>query len=458
VYWGAYWSGAGAAERTSYDQAWNAVGNDPAFYARLAEYSTRTLTIQTGAWTGSTVANTSLASGALVTEAQIQQELAAEIAAGTAPARTDNNIYVIMIPPGVTSQLDSENNFAGHHGQFLDSHSQPIRYAVITYSTDKDYSDPVISHEISEAITDPDLSNGWFDTSGSEVGDLCRFSYAQLDGVQIEEIFSQRLCQCIAVLPPSTDAGTDSSTDSSTDSGKTPNACTAAAWNASSAYPGGSVVSFNGNQYTAAYWNQGMEPDLHNGPAGSGQQWLPPVSCQPTSCVPACSGKQCGSDGCGGVCGTCASGQTCSASNQCVGSCVPACSGKQCGSDGCGGVCGTCASGQTCSASNQCVSSCVPACSGKQCGSDGCGGVCGTCASGQTCTSAGLCQASPPPPPVGCGRLSPWDPNKPWYDYQVGEEHTGSNNHRYVCKSVGYCIYDPTSQNGSFGWTDAGPC
>jgi hypothetical protein len=164
------------------------------------------------------------------------------------------------------------------------------------------------------------------------------------------------------------------------------------------------------------------------------------ISC---SCTPQCSGKQCGSDGCGGTCGTCATGQTCSASGQCTGSCTPQCSGKQCGSDGCGGSCGTCATGQICSPTGQCGGgcahpicstgtklasgcdpcvtnicgsdsfccstswdstcvgevasicnidcSCTPQCSGKQCGSDGCGGSCGTCASGQTCNASGQC-------------------------------------------------------------------
>src|SRR5262249_8004006 len=32
------------------------------------------------------------------------------------------------------------------------------------------------------------------------------------------------------------------------------------------------------------------------------------------ACTPSCSGKQCGGDGCGGTCGTCASGQVCNAS------------------------------------------------------------------------------------------------------------------------------------------------
>jgi hypothetical protein len=35
-------------------------------------------------------------------------------------------------------------------------------------------------------------------------------------------------------------------------------------------------------------------------------------------CIPNCSGKVCGSDGCGGSCGSCSSGQSCNASGQCV--------------------------------------------------------------------------------------------------------------------------------------------
>ncbi len=92
-------------------------------------------------------------------------------------------------------------------------------------------------------------------------------------------------------------------------------------------------------------------------------------SCTPTTCGTAVCGSK--SDGCGGTlsCGTCASGQTCNSSNQCVASCSPAtCSslGKNCGSvsDGCGGTlsCGTCGSGETCSA-NVCTT--TASCSGS---------------------------------------------------------------------------------------------
>ncbi len=68
-------------------------------------------------------------------------------------------------------------------------------------------------------------------------------------------------------------------------------------------------------------------------------------------------GFNCGTlnDNCGGTldCGTCASDETC-VSNVCTTVCVPDCTGKVCGDNGCGGSCGTCASDETC-VSNVCI-------------------------------------------------------------------------------------------------------
>lgn len=111
------------------------------------------------------------------------------------------------------------------------------------------------------------------------------------------------------------------------------------------------------------------------------------------ACTPQCAGKQCGSDGCGGTCGTCPSGQACSASSQC--GCVPQCGGKQCGADGCGGSCGQCGANQTCTTAGVCA--CTPSCSGRSCGPDGCGGSCGSCGAGQFCSGAGSCVAGTDP-------------------------------------------------------------
>ncbi|MFO0749048.1 MAG: hypothetical protein U1F43_25800 [Myxococcota bacterium] len=127
------------------------------------------------------------------------------------------------------------------------------------------------------------------------------------------------------------------------------------------------------------------------------------------ACEPQCGGKTCGDDSCGGSCGSCDANETCGGNGQCgcpttscggaccdAGDkcfqsecCTPRCSGKECGSDGCGGTCGTCGSGETCGSGGQCT--CTPDCSGKECGDNGCGGSCGSCGSGETCNAAGQC-------------------------------------------------------------------
>ncbi|MBM4395068.1 MAG: hypothetical protein FJ087_05205 [Deltaproteobacteria bacterium] len=185
------------------------------------------------------------------------------------------------------------------------------------------------------------------------------------------------------------------------------------------------------------------------------------------TCVPRCSNRECGSDGCGGSCGTCGTGQVCQATEKgdrkC---CTPQCEGKNCGDDGCGGSCGTCEEGQTCHPlldrclwcnsvpENGCCSGpyvvrcswngavgaldcgttcgwdpdaseyacdteggseptgkypkecdfvCKPQCAGAECGSDGCGGSCGTCGAGQVCTDGTCCTPSCPSGDWSCG-------------------------------------------------------
>lgn len=71
--------------------------------------------------------------------------------------------------------------------------------------------------------------------------------------------------------------------------------------------------------------------------------------------------------------------------NYCSGFCTSNCSGLQCGSDGCGGNCGTCASGEICNSSGQCVSdgggasacdTCLSSCRGLPGCCTGCGCIC----------------------------------------------------------------------------------
>jgi len=84
-----------------------------------------------------------------------------------------------------------------------------------------------------------------------------------------------------------------------------------------------------------------------------------------TNCVDTCTSLsfECGThDICGTSesCGTCGTGETCN-SGTCE--CVPDCTGKSCGTDGCGGNCGTCETYEQCDAQQQCILMCVDSCS-----------------------------------------------------------------------------------------------
>lgn len=121
-------------------------------------------------------------------------------------------------------------------------------------------------------------------------------------------------------------------------------------------------------------------------------------------CQPDCSGKKCGSDGCGGICGTCSDDKDCSSDGKCLSKCVPNCVGKCGGDDGCGGTCKSfCILPLTCGGSgiaNVCGlasentnnQTCAPDCVGKCGGPDGCGGTCAnTCCSGYACSNSVKC-------------------------------------------------------------------
>jgi hypothetical protein len=83
------------------------------------------------------------------------------------------------------------------------------------------------------------------------------------------------------------------------------------------------------------------------------------------ACTASCENLACGDDGCGGVCGVCAPGTSCTEAGQCE--CMPSCTGVECGDDGCGGSCGSCDGTGTC-LEGHCVQGCITAGTGTQIG------------------------------------------------------------------------------------------
>lgn len=122
-----------------------------------------------------------------LSDADVQAELAHQIAIGTLPVQDLNTLYMVYFPVGVTITLDnllSCRDFGAYH--FAVNDSQRVRnnlfYAVepdcnfafssITY---------IASHEFAEAITDniptpgssPAYPQAWNRADGYEIGDLC---------------------------------------------------------------------------------------------------------------------------------------------------------------------------------------------------------------------------------------------------------------------------------------------
>jgi hypothetical protein len=108
-----------------------------------------------------------------------------------------NRLYVIFVEPGVAvmdsrgATSDRPGGFLGYHGAFTGfdayGYAHAIRYAVITYpgaGTNNffvpglnafDTMTKVASHEIAEAVTDPDVNYarlGWYDDQRGEISDI----------------------------------------------------------------------------------------------------------------------------------------------------------------------------------------------------------------------------------------------------------------------------------------------
>src|SRR5207302_1868303 len=106
---------------------------------------------------------------------------------------------------------NSVTDFAGYHAAFTDSSGATVYYAVVPYPTNNISPAPlsavqqatvVLSHEVSEAITDPDTHSGWFDPRLGEIGDITAGQIGMLHGYAVQALWSQ--VDGKAVIPTST--------------------------------------------------------------------------------------------------------------------------------------------------------------------------------------------------------------------------------------------------------------
>jgi hypothetical protein len=147
-----------------------------------------------------------------LTDASIQGYVQSGISQGWLQAPNSNRLYVVYVEDNVAVKDSqghtSQTTFLGYHNSFMGTdasgHSVDVRYAVITYpggsvgnssipyvTTSGDLTD-VTSHEVAEAVTDPDGGLGrltWYDkTLNGEVGDLANAQVVYLDGYAVQRI------------------------------------------------------------------------------------------------------------------------------------------------------------------------------------------------------------------------------------------------------------------------------
>jgi len=170
--------------------------------------------VSDGTFVGSDVIAQNPSNGQTIDDSQIQSILNSEITSAKVSAPNNNSLYVFFVEPGVVVTANGQNSstdFAGYHNVFTDQAGAPVYYAVIPYPTGNVVSQPltvfqqetvVLSHEVSEAMTDPDTQTGWFDRRLGEIGDIAEGNVGVLGGYEVQYVWSQSAGQI--VLPSAT--------------------------------------------------------------------------------------------------------------------------------------------------------------------------------------------------------------------------------------------------------------
>jgi hypothetical protein len=143
------------------------------------------------AWTTNTY-------GTALTDATVQAIVAATINGGKL-AYDSNGVYFVLTSPEITETSGFCTNYCGWHTHFAFNGvvSQDVKYAFVGNASTQcasgciassniaaspnsnpgaDGMASVISHELEEATTDPDLS-AWFDSKGYENADKCAWTF-----------------------------------------------------------------------------------------------------------------------------------------------------------------------------------------------------------------------------------------------------------------------------------------
>jgi hypothetical protein len=185
--------------------------------------------VGTGTAVAGAIDNVPLASGSTITDGLIRSRLQADVNSGLLQAPNANTLYVVYVQPDVAVNLGAgqgttQQGILGYHTAFVGLNQAAIRYAVVVSpggaagnsvlpeaTNAIDQLTAVTSHELAEAVTDPDINSivnggrlGWFDPQRGEIGDIEENNpnaFVRLDGNLVQEVADQN-DQLLSITPP----------------------------------------------------------------------------------------------------------------------------------------------------------------------------------------------------------------------------------------------------------------
>lgn len=145
--------------------------------------------------------------GSSIDDTAIRARIQADIASGAVQSPGSQRLYIVFVAPNVlvtAGSANSANDFLGYHDDYFGKTragaSIDLHYAVIPYEGGPnagiypfsafDGMTEVVSHELAEAVTDPEPEGigGWYDdTTGEEIGDIVAQYHVRWDGYLVQK-------------------------------------------------------------------------------------------------------------------------------------------------------------------------------------------------------------------------------------------------------------------------------
>jgi hypothetical protein len=189
VYYIWYGNWAGNSAQTILTDLASSIGGSPYFNINTTYYDLSTKVSNSVAYKSSTT--DAYSHGSSLTDAQIQAVVSSAITSNALPKDT-NGVYFVLTSADVTAQSGFCTQYCGWHTHATIGGAD-IKYAFIgnpdrcpsacedqttgpNGNAGADGMASIISHELEESTTDPDL-NAWYDRRGAENADKCAWTF-----------------------------------------------------------------------------------------------------------------------------------------------------------------------------------------------------------------------------------------------------------------------------------------